>query len=152
MFEPVERFLEVFYCPVIVVVARRVLHVNIFIFAKLPIEVSPVEVECIDIPVLARGEREDGPKRCEFGYRGICFEVIGAIDLRKTLRDETRLVFVDGAVCLALDSKYPLAANDVAASVASTRFGPFLELRYIWPITCEIKIRLLRVGRGPLAF
>jgi hypothetical protein len=37
-------------------------------------------------------------------------------------------------------------------SVASTRFGPFLELRYIWLITCEIKIRLLRVGRGPLAF
>ena len=38
------------------------------------------------------------------------------------------------------------------SSVASTRFGPFLELCYIWLITCEIKIRLLSVGRGPLAF
>ena len=37
-------------------------------------------------------------------------------------------------------------------SVASTWFGPFLEFHYIWLITCEIKIRLLRVGRGPLAF
>ena len=37
-------------------------------------------------------------------------------------------------------------------SVASTQFGPFLEFHNIWLITCEIKIWLLRIGRGPLSF
>ena len=62
LLEPIKGLLEVFDGVVVFIVARRVLHIDIFIFPQLPVEICSIKVEAIDVPILVRSKREDGAK------------------------------------------------------------------------------------------
>ena len=62
LLEPVKGLLEVFDGVVIFIVAGRVLHVNIFIFPQLPIEIRSIEVKAINVPILVHSKHKDGAK------------------------------------------------------------------------------------------
>ena len=62
LLEPIKGLLEVFDSVVVFIVARRIIHIDVFIFPQLPVEIRSIEVEAIDVPILMRSKCEDGAK------------------------------------------------------------------------------------------
>jgi hypothetical protein len=53
LFEAIERFAKVFDGLPLIVIARGCLHVDVFIVTELSVEICPVEVKSVDLPVIS---------------------------------------------------------------------------------------------------
>jgi len=94
-------------------IAQRLLHVDLLRVLQLSVEVCRVEVEAFNLPVKARGKCEDGLEACKLGYRGISVKVIDTIYLAEPPGDQACLVLVNASIRFVLQSVDPLAADDI---------------------------------------
>ena len=93
------------------------------VIIEFTVEVRAVEIECVDLPVVVRGDGKDGTNTGEAHDWGVSVKIIDAEPLRESAGYEARFVLLDGSVGLALDAKYPLAAYDVLVG-GSGNIGP----------------------------
>ena len=95
------------------VIAGGWLHVNFFVGVEFAIEVGTIEVESVNIPVIAGGNGENESKTGETCNWGEGVEVVNAKLLCEASSDEAGLVLFYGPIGLPFDVKNPFAADDV---------------------------------------
>lgn len=98
LFEAIKGLVEVFDQLPLIVVAGGRLHVDVFIFTQLSIEVCAVEVKCVDVPVMSGGDSENGVETREFSNRRESVEIVHTKLLHKPLCNEVCLVFFNKTI------------------------------------------------------